>query len=80
MSCRDCGGGPCHFRSPFDNLPLCSECARREILGILEGLDLKEMAKLRRRVEDHLRKSPADLIAIICRLAAKGSIEITDII
>ena len=57
---------------------LTKEEARQLLLGA--DLDREEWGRLRRRVEDLLRKSPADLLHVAARLAAEGRIRIDDLI
>jgi len=61
---------------------LCPTCHREEIKAILSDADLdrEEWARIRRRVEDHLRKSPASLLDVAAGLAATGQIRIDDLI
>lgn len=61
----------------LDGQPLCYECARREISVLLADHDKAELGKLRRKIEDRLRKSPAVLRETIITLALAGEIEIT---
>lgn len=81
-TCTHCGvelppGSPCQG---FEGEDLCNDCNVAEIKALLSECDGEELKKLRRRVEDHLRKSPADLLAIGARLAAGGRIKIEDLI
>ncbi len=46
----------------------------------IEKVDADGLTKLRRRVEDHLRKNPRDLIIVSAMLASKDSIVYRDII
>jgi len=55
---------------------LCTECARREITGLLHDLDGLEKKVLRRRVEDRLRKSPALMEEISILLLTRGEISL----
>ena len=72
MTCRDCDCDEAVYISPLDACPLCAECAQREVSGLLEGLDREELGKIRRRVEDCLRKSPIILMRVAANLAAGG--------
>ena len=60
----------------IDGELLCQECARREILGLLTDYDKADLAKVRRQIEDRLRKSPALLKETIVSLTIAGEIEI----
>ena len=80
--CTHCGveltpGSPCQG---FEGDDLCDGCNVAEIKALLSECDKEESKKLRRRVEDHLRKSPADLLDTGARLAASGAIRIDDLI
>jgi len=57
---------------------LTPELARQLLMGA--DLDRDETAKLRRRIEDLLRKSPAALYRVAGELAAQGQIRIDDLI
>jgi len=57
---------------------LTPELARQLLMG--GDLDREELAKLRRRIEDLLRKSPATLYRVAGQLAADGEIRIDDLI
>lgn len=80
MTCRDCGGEPTVYVSPLDACPLCPECAEREIIGLLEGIDQEDLTKIRRRVEDCIRKNPQALMWAATRLAARGQVKIIDLL
>lgn len=55
---------------------LCEQCARREISGLLNDMDPEELKKLRRQIEDRLRKSPQAVREIAISLAIQGEIGI----
>jgi len=57
---------------------LTPELARQLLIG--GDLDREEIAKLRGRIEDLLRKNPAVLYRIAGELAADGQIRIDDLI
>jgi len=58
--------------------PLTPELARQLLMD--GELDREELAKLRRRIEDLLRKNPAALYRVAGRLSADGEIRIDDLI
>ena len=58
---------------------LCPECGRREILGVLSDLDAEETKKIRRRIEDRLRKSPRLMLDIAVQLILAGEIQLPDL-
>lgn len=58
--------------------PLTPELARQLLLS--GDLDRDEEKKLRRRVEDCLRKNPAALYRVAGDLASRGDIRIDDLI
>jgi hypothetical protein len=80
MKCYLCDNPASGYISPLDGEPRCLECARIEIIGLFEGADKSDLAKLRRRVEDRLRKSPGDLWGVIALLASTGSISWQDLL
>ena len=59
-----------------DGEPLCADCARREISGLLNDMDPEELKKLRRQIEDRIRKSPQAVREIAISLACQGEIRI----
>ena len=61
----------------LDGELLCQECARREIIGVLTDLDQDETKKLRRRIEDALRKNPSALQDVAALLIMQGVIIIS---
>ena len=69
-------------------LPVCTtgmisqRLTQQVARDLLTGAELErdEWAKLRRRVEDCLRKSPASLLDVAAWLAAEGWIRIDDLI
>lgn len=61
-----------------NSTPLAQELARQLLMGA--DLDREELARLRRRIEDLLRKSPATLYRVAGGLAANGEIRIDDLI
>lgn len=56
----------------FDGDRLCADCARREIIGVLNDMDPDEIKKLRRQIEDCLRKNPAALQDVAALLINQG--------
>lgn len=69
-------GGPVGY----DGEDLCADCDVQEIAARLSECGVEELKKLRRRVEDRLRKSPSELILIAARMAAAGSIRVDDLL
>ena len=70
--CTRCGAelSPGSPRQGFEGEELCPDCNRAELRALLRDCDPEELKTLRRRIEDLLRKSPADLIRIGADLAA----------
>ena len=66
----------------IDGGNLCHACHRAEIEALLRGADLdrEETGKLRRRIEDVLRKNPGVLLQVAVLLAADGSVNIDDLV
>ena len=66
----------------IDGGNLCLACHRAEIEALLRGADLdrEEMGKLRRRIEDVLRKNPGVLMSIAVLLASDGFVNIDDLV
>lgn len=56
----------------MDGDRICSECARREIIGVLNDMTEDETKKLRRQIEDCLRKNPAALQDVASLLILNG--------
>jgi len=79
--CSHCGNPPAAHRDPLFGNPLCSFCLeiilRQEYFA---DLDPEDKARLRRRIEDLLRKSPWDLNTTAARLAVSGRIKWRDLI
>ena len=69
-------------RMGLDGEKLCLECHRAEIEALLRGADLdrEEMGKIRRRIEDVLRKNPGVLMSIAVLLASDGFVNIDDLV
>jgi len=61
-------------------LVLTATSARNELAFVWPGLGKDKVTKLRRRVEDCLRKNPSALLDVASDLAAKGQIRIDDLI
>jgi recombinational DNA repair protein (RecF pathway) len=81
QKCATCGGrSGLRYRSPLDGEPRCQECARAEVIGLLEGADDDDLAKLRRRAEDCLRKNPSIMLRVAVDLAVSGTIRWRDLI
>ena len=68
-------------RMGLDGEKLCSECHRAELLALLQDADLdrEEMTKLRRRIEDVLRKNPTKLLRVAAWLASEEVVRIDDL-
>ena len=82
-ACTHCGGdlAPGSPRQGFEgDDDLCPACNRAELAELLRDCDPDELKTLRRRIEDLLRKSPADLLHVAADLAAAGRIRIDDLI
>jgi len=60
----------------LDGERLCEQCARREIIGLMSDMELEELKKLRRQIEDRLRKSPQAVREIAISLACQGELRI----
>jgi len=75
--CESGSGGPARG---FLGEDLCHACDVAELKALLSECDADEVKKLRRRVEDRLRKSPADLLIVAAELAASGAIRVDDLI
>lgn len=63
--------------------PVCPRCLRRaEVADGLRAGDLtpEEWRRLRRRIEEAVRKSPAALLAAAVALSAEGHIRVDDLI
>lgn len=56
--CYSCGETACEYVSPLDGEPRCSDCARDQIRILLARVKPEDSAKLRRRIEDAIRKNP----------------------
>jgi hypothetical protein len=76
--CEICTSLPV-WRSPAGEF-LCTDCARREIIGLLSDMDEEEINHLRRRAEDVLRKNPSILRETIIEMILKNQIKYTDLI
>lgn len=59
-----------------DGERLCEQCARREIIGLMSDMEPEELKKLRRQIEDRLRKSPRAVREVAISLAVQGEIRI----
>jgi len=80
--CEICGGVPLSpNREPLSREPICMDCLedvlRQEYLQELEPEDL---VKLRRRIEELLRKTPQSLIEVAAHLGARGLIKYEDLL
>lgn len=70
------------YVSPFSETddPLCGQCARIDIVSWIGDCDKGEVAKLRRRAEDCLRKNPGQLRETLVHMVIAGAIEYQDCI
>ena len=80
MKCKNCGNNVTHYVALLNTDLLCQNCSQQEIRKLVEKLQSEDLNKLRRRIEDRIRKSPQDLISVICTLAISGSIRMNDIV
>ena len=78
--CAHCGAKIDHPKMIYRGDQLCPDCLRAEIRAMLVDCDPEETAKLRRRIEDAMRKSPGLLIEIGAILASRQQIKIDDLI
>jgi hypothetical protein len=84
MHCRDCPNGSIIYDDPFistiDHTFLCQDHAREEVEGLLLALPCYDLALMRRRMEDHLRKNEQDLIKGLAELIICKRIKYDDVI
>ena len=78
-SCTTCGRGAAIWPSPFGGA-LCEPCARMEISRLLNELEPEAWRKIRRRIEDQLRKSKADLRWVAKEMVLRERIKYHDVI
>ena len=75
MLCTLCHSSEAECKSISDDLPLCYQCSEKEIEVFLSRVDDMEfLVKLRRRLEDHLRKDKGDLIKVLSWAIAREKI------
>ena len=74
-ACLYCDSPVSQYRG-IDGDRLCAECARREIIGLLNDMEPEEVKHYRRRVEDALRKNPVELLEAIVGMAIRGTIKL----
>lgn len=80
MKCSHCGESTStNCDSLMGDGSLCAECARREVIGLLADCTPDDWKILRRRVEDCLRKRPADLRDVVVALILRQAIRTDDI-
>ena len=78
-TCAHCGrSADTDYHAFMGDGQLCQQCARIDIFGWLGDCEKSEVAKLRRRAEDRLRKSPGDLQELLVRLIIAGAIDYED--
>jgi len=79
--CSHCGVTPATHRDPLSGDPLCQVCLETMLRQeYFHDLDPEDKSRLRRRIEDLLRKSPWHLNATAARLAVSGRIKWEDLI
>ena len=79
LACAQCGAlAGTEYHALTGEGPLCAGCARIEILGWLSDCDREELAKLRRRAEDCLRKNPWQLREALVNMIISGAIDYED--
>ena len=76
MSCYFCDKPAISYKG-LDDEYLCEECARREIMGLLNDLDIEGFGKLHKEVKEHINKSTANLMDIATLLIIKGTIKLS---
>jgi hypothetical protein len=50
--CRDCGDLNVVFESPFGGEMLCTQCARREIVGVMSDWDDETWTEIDRKLKE----------------------------
>lgn len=76
--CAHCGAPATTYHALMGDGALCGECSRRDILGWLADCNHNELAKLRRRAEDCLRKQPGQLREALVSMIISGAIDYED--
>jgi len=64
----------------FTSESMCRSCFEVQLRSMFNDVGSDALSKLRRRIEDHLRKSPGAVIWYGARLAAGGHIKFEDLI
>lgn len=78
-SCAHCGApAGTAYHAITGEGPLCDECARADATEWIADCDRAEMARLRRRAEDCLRKNPGQLREALIRMIIAGVIDYDD--
>ncbi|MFP4573070.1 MAG: hypothetical protein ACLFNW_08880 [Desulfobacterales bacterium] len=78
--CNSCGKIGVLEYTPFSGARLlCADCARKDVLENLAALDIESQKRLRRRIEDKIRKSPADFFDVAVMFILKGKVTCDDL-
>lgn len=78
--CFYCSADRARYLSVDGESLICRDCAIREIRELFPDLEPENWGRLRRRLEDAIRKSPALLADCVAQAVVDGYIRIDDLI